>query len=125
MKTLEHIGLAVQDMDRSVQFYTQVLDCKVTGSHRDERINLVFLQSGTGTIELVQYLTVEYEPRNAGPVDHLAFKVENMEEEFRRLQSLGVKLLWDTPKKVLDNKKAIFFFGPDGERLEFIAEEKF
>jgi len=124
MKMLEHIGLAVQDMDRSVQFYTQILDCKVIGSHRDERVNVIFLQSGNGTIELVQYLTVEYEPRSAGPVDHLAFKVENIDEECRKLQLLGVKFIWDTPKKVLGNKKAVFFFGPNGERLEFIAEEK-
>ncbi|ATW25132.1 VOC family protein [Candidatus Formimonas warabiya] len=124
MREIAHVGLTVQDCERSASFYEKVLGCQILDQFQDARIKVVFLKSGQGTLELIQHLTGQPEWRAAGVVDHIAFQVDDVEKETIRLKELGVSLLSDTPREVLDGKKVIFFSGPDGERLELIQEKK-
>jgi lactoylglutathione lyase len=55
-----------------------------------------------------------------GIVNHLAFSVENVEEEMTRLKQLGVEFDNDIPRVVLGGVKIAFFTGPDGEVLELV-----
>jgi lactoylglutathione lyase len=52
-------------------------------------------------------------------VHHIAFTVSDIEAEVERLKGLGIKMIDQEPRIILDNVKIAFFFGPDGERLEF------
>lgn len=122
MYEVAHIGLVVNDVDRSGRFYRDVLGCQAAGAYVDERVKIAFLQAGTQIIELVQYLAGEKEPRQAGVVDHLAFKVADTDAAVAKLREKGVTLLFDAPRTALGGKKIFFFAGPDGERLEFIQE---
>lgn len=123
MYEVAHVGLVVKDAERSSVFYREVLGCRPAGRHEDERVKLLFLEAGGQTIELVEYKGVAYEPRRAGTVDHLAFKVTDLEAAMDRLRAHGVTLLFDEPRMVMDGTKRIMFFaGPDGERLEFVQE---
>jgi len=122
MYKVAHIGLVVQDAERSSLFYQQVLNCEVVNSYQDERVKLIFLDSGGQIIELVQRLQeITADNRPAGVVDHIAFAVEDAFAEMARLQAAGVTLLSDTPRSLGEkNMKNFFFLGPDGERLEFM-----
>jgi len=121
MYKVVHIGLVVKDADRSSLFYQQILNCKVVNSYQDERVKLVFLNSGGQIIELVQHLQVStLEQRTAGVVDHIAFEVEDVCVEMERLHAAGIVLLSDKPRSIGKSLKNFFFIGPDGERLEFL-----
>jgi lactoylglutathione lyase len=120
MLSVAHTGFVVSDCDRSEVFYKRVLGCETADCFEDQRVKIVFLQAGNGTLELVQYKGKEDDPRQAGVVDHLAFSVTDIAEEISRLKELGVTFLMDAPREVLGGRKMIFFAGPDGERLELI-----
>ncbi|SFL56397.1 VOC family protein [Pelosinus propionicus] len=120
MYKVAHIGLVVKDADRSSLFYQQVLDCEVVNSYQDERVKLIFLNSGGQIIELVQRLQESASERAAGIVDHIAFEVEDVYAEMERLHAAGVVTLSDTPAGIGRSLKNFFFLGPDGERLEFL-----
>ena len=121
MYEVAHIGLVVKNTERSQAFYQDVLGCAFQDSHQDERVRLTFLQAGSQVIELVEYLQPPPGERLAGVVDHIAFRVADMDEALRRLREHQVNLLFDAPRTV-GAKKIMFFTGPDGERLEFIQE---
>lgn len=120
MYKVAHIGLVVKDADRSSLFYQQVLNCEFVNSYQDERVKLIFLNSGGQIIELVQRFQESILERTAGIVDHIAFEVEDVLAEMERLKDAGVVTLSDTPGALGSSLKNFFFLGPDGERLEFI-----
>jgi lactoylglutathione lyase len=122
MYEVAHVGLVVKNAECSSDFYCDVLGCKRVDSYRDERIKILMLQAGTQIIELVQYLAGDKLDRQAGVVDHIAFKVEDIEAAVDKLRSAGVKLLFEAPLTMAGGKRIFFFAGPDGERLEFIQE---
>lgn len=125
MYRVEHIGLVVRDARRSEEFYRRVLGCAKIDQYQDQRVKLVFLQAGGQTIELVQYLDSQTQPRPAGAIDHIAFRVDDIETAAAAVKAAGADLIFDTPKTTMNGAKKIFFFaGPDGERLEFVQEAK-
>ena len=119
MYNVAHIGIVVKNMDKSLEFYTTVLGCRLEESYQDERVHLAFVKAGQQTIELIQYQEDSVEVRGAGSVDHIAFAVTDIEFEIAKLQQHNVTLLFEQPK-VVSGKKIMFFTGPDGERLELV-----
>ncbi|MCK4259170.1 MAG: VOC family protein [Halanaerobiales bacterium] len=122
MFDVEHIGLVVKDCECSLEFYSQALGCEYMYSHKDEKVKLVFVKAGTQVIEFVQYLDREYNTRQVGAIDHIAFRVKDIEAEVKRLKKLEVEFLYDEPIQVNEEMKIIFFVGPDGERLELVEK---
>jgi lactoylglutathione lyase len=121
MYKVAHIGLVVKDADQSSLFYQQILNCEEANSYQDERVKLIFLNSGGQIIELVQHLQEStLEQRSAGVVDHIAFEVEDVFVEMERLRAAGVMPLSDKPRSLGRSLKNFFCLGPDGERLEFM-----
>jgi glyoxylase I family protein len=97
---LEHIGLTVSDLDRSIEFYTQVLGFSLL---RKTTTN-AYLHLDDQLLELTQCRTpVEASPPETPNQDerlycevgitHLGFRVENMDEAVAKIQGLGGKLL--------------------------------
>lgn len=118
---LEHIGVMVKDMDASIVFYTEVLGMKLVNRVRlDEEVELGFLSlPGNENIEIELINRGHAGMSNEGLVHHVAFTVSDIEAEVERLKKLNVRMLDETPRIILDGVKIAFFFGPDGERLEF------
>ncbi|WP_409342660.1 VOC family protein [Paenibacillus sp. MBLB4367] len=120
IRKVEHIGVWVKNMDESVRFYTEVLGMNLIDRVRiDAELELGFLSfAGAEDVQL-ELISRGYEgqPDN-GIVHHVAFTVTEIESEVERLKQLGVRMLDETPRVILDGVKIAFFFGPDGERLE-------
>ncbi|HEX3012067.1 MAG TPA: VOC family protein [Syntrophomonadaceae bacterium] len=123
MYKLAHTGIVVGDCERSAQFYKQVLGCEYIEDFENDSTRIIFLRLENGILELIQHKDVAAEYRQAGPIDHLALAVKNIDTEVLRLKKLGIPCLFEEPKEVLKGKRIMFFSGPDGERLEFIEEE--
>jgi len=86
----------------------------------NEEVELSFLSfpgSENIQVELIGRGT-EGMPDN-GVVHHIAFTVSDIEAEVERLKGLGVRMLDESPREILGGVKIAFFFGPDGERLEY------
>lgn len=118
-----HVGIVVQNMDESVDFYTRVLGCKVHKQHQDENIQFTLLKAGNQEIELLKF-PHDHKERKEGVISHIAFSVEDIVKEINRLKDSGVSLATDQPREVMDGLKIFFFTGPDGESIEFVQGHK-
>ena len=122
---LAHIGLFVRDLEASKKFYCEKLDFSVIHENTldgDEGvIKIAFIQACDCIIELVQL--PQYTKRPDGLLDHLAFKVKNIEEVTAKLKSEGIDFetqdITLAPHFFSRGDKWIMFRGPDQERLEF------
>ncbi|MFD0868449.1 MULTISPECIES: VOC family protein [Paenibacillus] len=120
---IEHVGLMVADMDKSISFYEEVVGLRLKGKldHSNGVLKLAFLGfnvDGETEIELIEGYNAGL-PQE-GKVHHLAFTVDSIEEEFARIKSLEhVKLIDQEITTLPNGSKYFFFHGPDGEWIEF------
>ncbi len=115
MTKLEHIGIAVKDLAKSIPLYETLLNtvCYKKETVESEAVTTAFFQTGDSKIELLQSTTAEgvinrfIEKKGEG-LHHIAFEVENIYEEMERLRVLGFRLLNQEPKEGADNKLICF-----------------
>ncbi len=119
MYRFSHVGIVVENMEESLNFYTNILGCRVHKQHRDEDLQFTLLEAGGQEIELLKF-AVDNKERKEGVISHIAFVVEDMEKEISRLKESGVRLSTDQPRVVLGGMKIFFFTGPSGESIEFV-----
>ena len=115
MKKIEHIGIAVKDLEKSNLLFKQLFGV----SHykieevASEGVKTSFFKSGPNKIELLEATNTEspiakfIEKKGEG-IHHIAFAVNDIEAEIERLKKEGFIVLSDTPKKGADNKLVAF-----------------
>jgi catechol 2,3-dioxygenase-like lactoylglutathione lyase family enzyme len=124
--TVGHIGLNVSDLDRSQAFYTDLFGWTAVREVREGDRRFAFLSDGAGLfITLWQQSSGRFSTSTPG-LHHLAFQAASMEEvrAFEaRLRERGVPLEYDgiVPHGEGAPTGGLFFFDPDGIRLEIAA----
>lgn len=121
---LAHIGVFGRDIEKSVDFYTNVLGFECY--HRNEIAEnggvtkVAFVRAGTCDLELVQLPAAA--PKKDGPVDHIALAVDDIEAAIIRLKEKGIEFETaepvDLPMIFEKGVRYINFRGPDGEHIE-------
>ena len=116
MKKIEHIGIAVKNLEESNALYEKLLG---TPSYKQEAVeseNVItsFFKIGQSKIELLQATNEnsaihKFIEKKGEGFHHIAFSVSNIEDETQRLISEGFKPLMEKPKKGADNKLVMFF----------------
>ena len=115
IKKIEHIGIAVKDLEKSDDIFERLLGTKSYKSEdvKSEGVITSFFKVANQKIELLK-ASSENSPiarfidkRNEG-VHHLALHVDSIEKEVERLESLGFEFISTTPKKGADNKMIVF-----------------
>jgi len=114
----EHIGIYITDLEKSKEFYTQVLGCKIVDENNRPGTTLVFLDAFGATLELIYKENILERP--IGPIDHISFRVDDLEQKLIELEKHGIKL--DSDPRDTGFAKIAFFRGPDGERFEFMEK---
>lgn len=118
---LLHTRYRVNDLERTVKFYRDILGLEEVGRHRSPRgSELVFMKAPASEelIELTHYPA-------SGPVQvqpdltHLAFQVDDLEAFARELEAKGVKLS-DGPTKSSSGSVFAFIDAPEGYEIELI-----
>ena len=103
---IEHIGIAVSDLDESITYYENVLGLKCYNIEEvaDQRVRTAFFRVGDTKIELLESTDPEgpigkfIEKKGPG-IHHLAFAMENVAESLKHAQSQGVILIDEVPRK--------------------------
>ena len=122
LRKIEHVGIQVRDLDRSIKFYTDVLGLAIRRRVRlNETTELAFLPVGDSEIELICKST-EYTFAKEGIVHHLTFRVDDVAAVLDHLRHNGVQLIHEQPM-FMENlgTRIAFFWGLDGEKLELFA----
>ncbi len=122
VKKIDHVGVYVNDLDSSLAFYQEVVGLKVKDQFTiaDGSITLAFLGfNGLDETELELVYGGNPTLPAEGRVNHLAFLVDDIEEEFNRLKGLNVVFLSDEIVTLPNGYRNFFVQGPDGEKVEF------
>ena len=133
MNKIEHIGIAVKDMDISCDLYERLLGtaCYKKEEVASEGVNTAFFKTGQNKIELLTATSIDspiakfLEKRGEG-IHHIAFDVEDIVTEMKRLKTEGFILLNEVPKLGADNKLVCFVHpkGTNGVLVELCQEIK-
>jgi len=115
MIKIEHLGIAVKKLSDSIPLFEQLLStpCYKTEDVASEGVSTAFFQTGDSKIELLE-ASAETSPiakfiaKKGEGIHHIAFEVENIEAEMKRLAALGFELLNEHPKRGADNKLVCF-----------------
>jgi catechol 2,3-dioxygenase-like lactoylglutathione lyase family enzyme len=146
-RAVVHVGMTVADMDRSLEFYTRVLDftvesdAEVVGPEWEGltgvfgvRLRIVRLQLGAERLELTEYLAASA-PGRPIPVDsrsndrwfqHIAIITSDMDSAYRRLRTHRVRHASTGPQRLPESLpnaagiRAFYFRDPDGHALEIL-----
>jgi methylmalonyl-CoA/ethylmalonyl-CoA epimerase len=115
IKKIEHLGIAVKDIDQSNLLFEQLLGSVPYKSETVEREGVItsFFQLGESKIELLQAThsdspIARFLEKNKEGIHHIAFEVDDIHAEMRRLKELGFVLLSDEPKLGADGKIIVF-----------------
>lgn len=115
MRKIEHLGIAVKSLETSVPLFEKLLntDCYKTESVESEGVNTAFLQMGDSKIELLEATNADsaihkYLEKRGEGIHHIAYDVEDIHAEMKRLSDEGFIILNETPKKGADNKLVCF-----------------
>lgn len=115
MVKVEHIGIAVNSLEESVPLYERLLNvkCYKTETVESEGVNTAFFLKGNTKIELLEATKPEspiakFIDKKGEGMHHIAYDVEDINEEMERLAGEGFVLLNDQPKKGADNKLVCF-----------------
>ena len=131
MKKIEHIGIAVSDIDASNKLFKKIFGKENYKSEiiESEGVTTSFFQIGESKFELVSATNTKspiskYLEKNKEGMHHISFDVEDIEKEMARLKGEGIRLLNDTPKKGADNKIICFLHPKDtnGVLIELCQE---
>ncbi|MGE5391076.1 MAG: VOC family protein [Deltaproteobacteria bacterium] len=122
MYRLAHIGIAVQDLNRSQSFYCEMMGCTVSDHKKMPNLEIATLKLGNQTLELLQYSPDPVSERKTGHYDHIAFTVGDLAAEMTRLSAAGIVFPDEFPRRTSWGQMIAFFTGPDGERIELVED---
>lgn len=118
MKTikLDHIGIAVKNLDETIKFYKDVLGLPLEGTEvvEDQNVKVAFLPVGDTEIELLESTTpdgpiAKHIERRGEGVQHLAFRVDDIEEAIEYMKSKGLRMIDEKPR-----------YGAGGAKIAFV-----
>jgi methylmalonyl-CoA epimerase len=115
VKKVDHIGIAVKNLDESLKFYTEALGLKVEGVEEiaDQKVRVAFLPLGDTEVELIESTSPDgpvakfIESRGEG-LQHIAYRVENVAEALEELKEKGVRLIDQEPRYGAGNARIAF-----------------
>ncbi len=133
MKKIEHIGIAVKNLEQSNELFAKLFGklAYKTESVESEHVSTSFFIMGESKIELLQATNEEsaiakfIEKKGEG-IHHIAFEVDDILIEMKRMEEEGFTLLNKVPKQGADNK-LICFLHPkttNGVLIELCQEIK-
>jgi methylmalonyl-CoA/ethylmalonyl-CoA epimerase len=112
---LDHIGIAVKDLEESMKFYGEVLGMKVSEPEelKDRKLKICFVSIGDANVELL-FPTEADSPvgkfiEKKGPgIHHLCYQVDDINQELAKLKEAGVKMIDQEAKPGAHNTMVAF-----------------
>ncbi|PWH83973.1 methylmalonyl-CoA epimerase [Algibacter marinivivus] len=133
MNKIEHIGIAVKNLKDSNELFSKLFGephYKVE-EVKSEGVKTSFFKVGNNKIELLEATKksspiAKFIDKKGEGIHHIAFDVDDIKAEIKRLKKEGFKVLNDTPKKGADNKLVVFLHpkSTNGVLIELCQEIK-
>jgi methylmalonyl-CoA/ethylmalonyl-CoA epimerase len=120
IEKIDHIGIAVKSIEKATELFSNLLGLKVTGEERVEgqKVKVAFLPLGDSELELLESTEPEgpiarfIEKKGEG-IQHIAFRVDNIEKTLEKLKKEGVRLIDEKPRYGAGGAKIAFLHPKD------------
>jgi methylmalonyl-CoA/ethylmalonyl-CoA epimerase len=106
IKHIDHIGIAVKSIEQAGKFYTETLGLKIEDVENvaDQKVNVAFIPITDSEVELLESTepdgpVAKYIDARGEGVQHIAFRVDNIEAALEELKAKGVRLINEKPRK--------------------------
>ncbi len=129
VKRIDHVGIAIADIDAARKLYEDVLGLKLTRQETvtEQGVNTHFYPIGDVKLELLESITPDgpiarfIEKRGAG-MQHLAVEVDDIESAISELKEKGIRMIDETPRNGVENSRIAFVHPKDthGVLLELV-----
>ncbi|BEP30177.1 methylmalonyl-CoA epimerase [Helicovermis profundi] len=113
---IDHIGIAVKNLDDAVKVYSEVLGLELGGIEvvEEQKVRVAFLPVGDSEIELLESTSedgpiAKHIERSGEGIQHIAFKVENIEKAIEDMKNKGMRMIDEKPR-----------YGAGGARIAFV-----
>ena len=110
---VDHIGIAVPNLQEAKKFYEEVLGIKIT--KEDEKVKVSFVPCGEVELELLESTTedgpiAKYLAKNGGRsgIQHVALNVDNIEKAIAEMKEKGVRMIDEQPRYGAGNSSIAF-----------------
>ncbi len=112
---IDHLGIAVTSIDQKKKFWMDALGLELEGTETVEaqKVTTAFLPVGESEVELLESTApdgpvAKYIEKRGEGIQHVAFRVENIEEALEELKQKGIALIDQTPRKGAGGAKIAF-----------------
>ena len=115
LTSIEHIGIAVRNLEESIKFYEDILGlkCYAIEEVEDQKVKTAFFYAGQTKIELLETTDPDgpiakfIEKRGEG-IHHIAFKTDDIKSSLKELKEKNIILIDDQPRKGAENLDIAF-----------------
>lgn len=114
-KKINHIGIAVKNLENAIPFYRDQLGMQFEGTEEvaEQRVRVAFLKIGESRIELLEPTTTDspvakFLEKNGEGIHHLAYEVEDIEQVLADFREKGVRLIDEQPRVGAHNSRIAF-----------------
>jgi len=116
IKKIDHIGIAVNSIEKTSELFSKILRLKVAGEEfiEEQKVKVAFLPLGDSELELLESTSPDgpiarfIEKKGEG-IQHIAFRVDNLEKALEKLKEEGVRLIDEKPR-----------YGAGGAKIAFL-----
>ena len=117
IKNVDHIGLAVPNLEEALKFYEEVLGFKCQGTEvvEEQKVKVAFLPVGDTELELLESTRedgpiAKFIEKNGGRggIQHIALRVDNIEDAIEEIKSKGYKMIDEKPRYGAGNASIAF-----------------
>lgn len=116
LSKVDHIGIAVSNLDEAVKLYKDVLGLELHGTEvvEEQKVKVAFLPVGDTEVELLESTSPEgpiakfIEAKGQG-IQHIAFRVDDIEAALEEMKAKGMRLIDEKPR-----------YGAGGARIAFL-----
>ncbi len=133
VEKIDHIGIAVRNIEKTSKLLSNILGLKVVGEEivEEQKVKVAFLPLGDSELELLESTSPEgpiarfIEKKGEG-IQHIAFRVNNIEEVLEKLKKEGVRLIDEKPRYGAGGAKIAFLHPKDtnGILVELCERDK-
>lgn len=115
IKKIDHIAIAVKDLNKEIELYKNIPGFNFKGTEvvEEQKVTVAFFEVGNVLLELLEPLSEDspitgFLEKRGGGIHHIAYEVENIEEQIDQFEEKGIRMLNKEPKKGAHNAKIAF-----------------
>ncbi|MBI3327489.1 MAG: methylmalonyl-CoA epimerase [Nitrospinae bacterium] len=127
LQQIDHVGIAVKNLEETVAFYRDVMGLAVSATEEFNGMKIAFLRIGESELELLEDVTADgaiarYIAKRGEGIQHVAFRVDNIEQALEEMRVKGVARIDERPRPGARKAKVAFLHprSTKGVLIEFV-----